>query len=928
MRPIKLTMSAFGPYAGKQELPLEKLGDHGLFLITGDTGAGKTTIFDAIAYALYGEPSGDSRSAKMLRSDYAAADTESYVELEFTHDGKKYTVRRNPAYTLTKKLKDGTEKWVDKSPDAMLLCPDGHTVTKVTQVTKEITELLGVDQGQFEQIAMIAQGEFRKLLNAGTDERQKILRKIFRTERYEYLQKRLQEEAKRLENEQKQIDSAIRQAIGGIQTAPDDAARAPKLEELKKQPYPERSEVLDLLEALIADGAAAEEALKREAALLGGEVQKAAEDNHAAQLQEKTRADLKQAETLLARKQADSVRLQAEKEAAEARKPEIERLIGEAAAIAKELPEYAKLETAKRTLEADQRALAKLELDAKRCEADEQRARSEADRLEEELKTLADAGARKAELQKEQSEKKNTLESLRKACKAVLDLKAAQKEYLEASDKVTSAKRNQNARHRMFEQEQTAFLNDQAGVMASALEEGMPCPVCGSTHHPVLAVRGTSVHTQDELNDLKQLADGADREVSEAESGRAAKSATAAEKKQTAEMMLSELGFELADDTEARVTERGKQIRGELEALNQQIAREESNLKRKAELEKRIPDLKKQADELMRRLGKLKEDIAALRAKCGEAEKRIREQTAGLKYPDERAAKQSMERRQAEQKALETAIERARKALQDNAAETAQLSGTADTLRKTLSGQEPIDARAAAERLADAKKRQDANIEAQKAVGARTAQNRKARGELGRLYEKQENFRQKYYMLKRLSDTASGAVNGKTKIELETYVQAAYFDRTLARASQRLFKMSGGQYEFRRRAEAANKKAKAGLDLDVFDYYSAKTRPVESISGGEAFMASLSLALGLADEVQESAGGVRLETMFVDEGFGTLDGESLERALAALSDLARGQRLVGIISHVEELKTTVVKQIIVEKNGAQGSTARVVTEQD
>ncbi len=911
MRPLKLTMSAFGPYAGQTTVDFDALGTTGLYLITGDTGAGKTTIFDAIAYALYGEASGETRESSMLRSKYAEPETPTFVELIFANGGERYTVRRNPEYTRPKTRGTGTT--VQKA-DAELTMPDGRVITKTREVTAAVTEVIGVDRAQFSRIAMIAQGEFRRLLLAQTDERKAIFRQIFRTGKYLALQNRLKDDAAALEKTCGELVAALRSTAETIGC--DDPGALPDAEDTDA--------LLTALDALIdadADvraqtGTKHEQAKAQHAQVLT--------DLGKAQAVEQARAELKTAETDLQQAQREQAAARAALDTAEAKQPDMEQLLQDIARLQDALGQYEQLDKqraqAKAAREALEEKTAALEQARAQAQATEQTCKSAREQLAEQPK-LAVAAEQTAQEQKAAEQRCKALTELdrqRKRCAELQEkLEAAQEKYTRAAEAAQAASAYYSALDR-------AYLDAQAGILARTLTPGQPCPVCGATEHPCPAAAP------------EQTPDAAARKRAKADSERAQRDA----EERSAE--ASDLRGQLTAVREALETACAaltppldpETLAQTLPALQEKAAQDACGCAgRLAEQRAQLDKLQTLADELSEQETKLQQqrdaiqagetDCAARAARCDELDAAAANRAAELPHADSGAAKAALTQAQTQHEALRQALDTAQKQHAAAQAKCAQLRGKIATLH-TQTGAAPAADIAALQAQCDAlSARTDALQSQMNALDTRLQQNRTARAKLDTQRQEYDAAHERWQWVHALAATANGAIPGQEKITLEAFLQAAYFDRILGRANTRLLIMSGGQYELRRCERAGDNRSQTGLELEVVDHYNGTARSVKTLSGGETFAASLSLALGLSDEVQSSAGGVQLEAMFVDEGFGSLDSEALQQALTALVGVSGGCRLVGIISHVAELKERIDRQIIVTKDRSGGSRVQV-----
>ena len=920
MRPVTLTMSAFGPYAGEVTVEFDKLGTQGLYLITGDTGAGKTTIFDAITFALFGEPSGDSRDAGMLRSQYAAPETPTGVELVFDYAGRRYTVRRNPQYTRRKSRGEG---FTEEKANAELKYPDGRLVTKTREVNQAVTEILGVDRGQFSQIAMLAQGDFRKLLKASTDERKKIFQKLFHTENYYSLQMKLKDEAARLGREYDKTGGSIRQYVAGIAVSEDDV-HALDVKKAKDDALPMEA-VMALLETLIAGDEEQYEALTARGKAVEAALAECGRRLTLAEAQKKTEAALKKAEAALAVEQSKLPTLQAALAEKEKNGPVIEAAVKQSASLQAELPDYAELEEKTGRAHALEKSVTALAQGIARTEEEIKAAAGERDEMQVELDTLQTAEADQISAEHalaKKNEALRTAEALREEISAIGKLNA---KLQAARETYTARAENAAALKAEYERKYRAYLDEQAGILAQTLEEGTPCPVCGARTHPSPARLSAHAPGKAELDRAKAAAERAEKDAAAASEEAGKQGSTITTRKEAA--LRGSRDWLPAADFEA-LARLLPEKRTALESEKQSCA---ENLKRhqgRAERKRALSALVRQKDAALKSLAETgaeqEKSLAAERAEKAAAELRIRALTEKLRFPSAREAGAEIRRLEDERKRLQGEIDAAKKALEAEKETIAALEAAVHTHRLALADKIEIDTEAEAQKQAALNAEKAALAEGSKKTYSRLQTNRGIRAGIADKIKEAAAIEKRWVTVKTLSDTANGALSGKDKIMLETYVQMMVFDRILERANLRLLRMTGGQYEFIRRREASNQKSQSGLELDVIDHYNDTQRSANSISGGEGFMASLSLALGLSDEIQSSAGGIRLDTLFVDEGFGSLDDNALQDVMRALIGLTEGRRLVGIISHVAELKEKIDRQIIVTKEKTGGSSVRVV----
>lgn len=923
MRPTKLTISAFGPYAGVETLDLNTLGENGLYLITGTTGAGKTSIFDAIAYALYDKPSGSIRNDSMLRSKYASNGTETFVELEFVCDDKVYTVRRNPEYVRLKTRGEGTTK---QTARAELRLPDGRIIDKSkTEVTSAITQIIGVDREQFFQIAMIAQGDFRKVLLANTQERKEIFREIFKTHKFEKIQNKIKEDFAKIKEEYNSVKHSLALYMGGISC--DETSENYERCQLAKAGELTTKETTDLLRLLIAEDEAKKEGFLAQLSALEARLESVNANVGKAQAYEKAFNEYQS-------KSAQAPRVKTAVDEAEAVYEREKRRESEEKTLTKSiidleglLPEYDVLDalqteikglTVKISGDSDKKAQLTKAFEDQTARLDCLKQKSKA--YEGAGESRAKAESEKTLLTAELGKTEELGKELRALEMAQKDLETCQKTYLANSEKAVLLASEYNDVNKRF-------LDGQAGIMASALQDGKPCPVCGATSHPCPAKATDEVPTEDVLKAVKKASDEAGKIVEE-------------NSKQCAEIKgkVTELGGRvtaqikaLLGDVEGKdvlviLREKWTEIHRKISDLTLLIEREKEKEKEKADVDKMLPDEENRLETLRAKMLELEKSLGADTVKKQQKEEQAQMRLAKLSYSTKQEALLYLNGVKLTLEKLKQALETAKKDYEEKKDALVKLGGELSSLKSVLDKSEKVDLSSALRHRAQVHAEKALLLDGRETVASRIRSNGECLKNIEKTAREQSALEERYVWMQTLSETANGELRGKEKIAFETYVQMGYFDRILRRANLRLKKMTGGQYDLVRRANADNNRTAYGLEIDVVDHYNGTIRPVASLSGGEQFKASLALALGLSDEIRSSAGGVRLDTMFVDEGFGSLDGESLQLAIATLQDLTEGNRLVGIISHVEELKTKIDKKIVVTKQTTGGSRCQIVVE--
>ena len=932
MRPLRLTLSAFGPYAAETTLDLEKLGKGGLYLITGDTGAGKTTLFDAITYALYDHSSSGIREGSMLRCKYADDKTPTFVELEFEVHGVRYTVRRNPEYQRPKTRGEGmtTEK-----ADATLTYPDDRPpVTKAKDVTAAVQEIIGLDYNQFSQIVLIAQGQFTKLLNASTEERSRIFRKLFRTQRYAQLQERLQAEAAALNQQRTAQNAKLDSLLGGLQFSPEDPD-AEALRALCAQTVPETA--LALLDTLTARQAAALEEASTALQTTEAQLDKVQQQLGAAAQAQRLAQQLaaRQAELAAAKPALDAARAEADRHAGDA--AQLDALTAQVTQAQSALAAYDALDALCRqqTEARDAARLAAAQAHKRRTQLDSLNAALAA--AETELAALADADTRLLALQNRSTQLAQRGEALAKLEQRLVDCQRqakaahkAQENYRAAAAAQDDARARQNTLER-------AFLDAQAGLLAESLVEGAPCPVCGSTHHPARALLPHTAPTQAQLETARQAAAAADRQAQNASAAAQSALAAANEAKTSlrrdAETLLPErftapegtvpLTFALmtnvlAEETAALQTEQAD--------CTAQCRQADADCRRKAQLEADRQAKTRQRPALEQAAAEADRSAAAQNASADALESQIAERRAALPYPRRADAQAALDKLEADRRTLRTGMDTAQRKLKQAEQSVAAAEAAVEALTaQQTAAQKELPARSAEELTAQQTEltaAREALRSREKQLSAQLLPNRKTAAQYRAAAAARQTLESRWQWVSALAATAGGTLTSKQKIRLEAYIQMNYLDRILRYANTRLMQMTAGQYELER-IGAENQRSQSGLDLGVIDHYNGTRRSVKTLSGGESFKASLALALGLSDEVQSSAGGIRLDTLFLDEGFGSLDEESLELAIRVLSGLTEGDRLVGIISHVGALKDRIDRQVVVHKARTGGSTVEL-----
>lgn len=934
MKPVYLEMSAFGPYADRTAIDFTQFGSSGLYLITGDTGAGKTMIFDAVTFALYGAASGSVRQADMFRSKYASENAETYVELTFLYGEKTYQVRRNPEYQ--RPAKRGKKMTMQKA-DAVFTSPDGQVITGIKPVTRAVEELLGIDRDQFVQIAMIAQGDFQRLLLASTQERSAIFRELFDTGFYKSFQDQVKERAAVLRKRYEKIQLSMRQYANGI-TCAEDSPEYPELHRIQSQKSEgliSAGEVEELLERILEEDGEELQKIREEQDRCSRQIERLSRELGQAQNRRKTREQLEESlEKTQQELKKDGESLEQLRQAlehAEKQKPEIERLAAEIEAERPRLEDYQQQEQQEQQLKNLNERRKSLERNiaaGKKALEDQEKRREE---LTDETKKLQDVEVRLEQLGRKKQELQSEYQALDLILRMYGEAENGRRELEKKQAAYVEAWKEYEQKDHAYKEIQRAYLDAQAGLLAQELEDGVPCPVCGSCTHPSPARLLDDTVTKDSVERARKRAEKAQRDVMEKNGEAEGARQRLEEQHSHLRRQCKEKDVELPEKQPEEYLRREMTLlKKETETVRGQEREAQEGVKRKKILAQELESCERIWEQEKRRLQETENDLGACAAEQAARQGQWEQMRKRLVYRDLEEARRRLDEKETSRKKLEQRLTDTKDRYEGCLRRIEQNQKVRDTLLEqkghTDGGQGSADWREEQNRL-EQKLREE--LEEQRQIqkewtrrqnecSARLRINRKTGTELRQQSASSGALEKELISVSALSDTVNGDITGKEKITLETYAQMLYFDRILAKANARFMMMSSGQYELKRSVQSRNIKSQSGLELDVVDHYNGTVRSVRTLSGGESFMASLSLALGLSDEIQSRAGGIRLDAMFVDEGFGSLDEESLNQAIRSLYGLTSGNRLVGIISHVPELKERIGRQIRVTK-GRDGS---------
>lgn len=893
MKPLNLKMSAFGPYKNEVEINFKKLGTNNIFLITGDTGAGKTTIFDAISYALFNEVSGSNRPITSLRSKFATIE-DTYVELEFEHKGKEYKIRRVPEYERTKKTGEGTTKNI---ADAYLEYED-KIITGVKNVNDKIIELIGINAKQFKQISMLAQGEFIKILFAESKDRTEIFRKIFETNIYEQISTNLSILSTETKKDVDRLKTIFQTNTSNIRWIEKPVAI--DLIDLKKITKLDIDEILNLIEKEIQTNKEKVKEEEKENEKLKKEIEK---------LREKIKKIEEQNEKVKKYKQYLEENKELKEKAKEIKEKEANIEISQSI-LQKVMPRQQIVNEKQKELKNNMNKRQVLEKEMKDGEIIEQENKNKIIKLNE-LKEILEG-------YKNIKEKSKNIEDMFLLITQIEKDQKNKEKYVKQYEELNNQYIEMD---KQYKEEEDKFFREQAGIIAQRLEKGKPCPVCGSIEHPNKAIKNDDVLSEEELKKLEEEKNKLENKRNTIKNETISLNAKI---EATIKMIpkSNKQDFNL-QDFEKQINEtKDKQ---ELEIQNLKESFENICLvltKKKENIDKIIFDetkqiiekqINEQNNKLLENRVKLKECNALIETQEKSLELAQQEYLNAIKelgFKDEKNYK--------EKTLKEADIEKIKQEIEQYKEKVTTIKTRLEDVKKELKEKEIVDVTQDIEQLEQSSQKQK---EAEKQINNKKASisfnkdtNKKLKETAIELIYKMD----KMAKIEELAKTANGTANRKTKITFEQYVQATYFDMVISEANKRLLSMTDNRYLLIRKKKADKISEKIGLDLNVIDNYNGQERDVKSLSGGESFKAALSLALGLSDVIQSYSGGVLVDTLFIDEGFGTLDAESREQAINTLVNLAGSNKLIGIISHVEELQERIDKKIIVEK-GQDGS---------
>lgn len=881
MRPEKLIISAWGPYKDRVEIDFSAFDGKGLFLVTGATGAGKTTIFDAITYALYGNLSGEVREKGSVRSDFAGVDTPTFVELFMRHAGKEYHIVRNPEYVrLKKKGKQG--KTTKEKENAVIYLPDGKVVEGNREVNAKMQEILILNYAQFKKITMIAQGEFARLLLASPKDKTDIFRDIFGTGIYGQFAQSLRAKSSvlfdKVKEQRHKLEEDIRLLAKGREM--QKLGRLAELTEGDSQNY---AAVLEELESLCLKAGETERKQQEECSRLGErnielteEVTRKKQENEEIDRwhkNEQALANLDLQKTLMEEKR---------------------RVFARACAADALVSVRHTFQRAKEAWEVSQNKLKKQKADLKALEGEI-----------EELKPLLE----KQDLLRQYLEYCRRLEENgRLLADSKKECEKADGEWDKAKSAYLKAEKVRDEKQAAFSEAERVYRHAAAGIAARMLKPGMPCPVCGSTEHPNPAKKEPGLLSEAALAKLEKEAKEAEKVLQKEHE----KTISCKHKAEDLARRLEEL-LQEKDELENTTGEYDRQF---TETVFEDSGFLRADYRRKTEFVRektnRLTGQNAMLQSLADRIEETEKELVKAKEELEDSREAWMSALSREGFEDEGAcekARMLQKDRQALEKEIADYEERQQRAL-----------GIKEHLEGALQNWQKHEVELLEEEVINCRQNLENAQGALKASHAFFAEVNKTRDEFKKTYKKMKEAEAEYGYVEDLNKLASG--NNKKRLVFEQYVLASYFEEILRAANLRFLKMTDGRFEMSRVEEAGDGRVKDSLEIQVMDYYTGKPRLIKTLSGGESFKASLSLALGMSDVIQAMNGGIKVDTLFIDEGFGALDAQSLDQACEALMGLVENNRLIGIVSHVPELQERIDCQLIVEKTNT-GSSIKV-----
>ena len=794
-------------------------------------------------------------------------------------------------------------------------------LNQLNRVTSEVINILNLDKNQFSKIAMIAQGSFQKLLLSKNDEKIKLFRELFQTGKYNQLQEKLKNDASEASKEVENLKLKLNEALSRIEVSETDE-NSEKIRQMKISQYV-KDEEIEVLRGFVLKDEKVLDVIKNEIDETENKLRELElslkDDEKRLELEE----NLKEVKAALEEKKADAEKAGQNFFEAGKNAEAIPELQSQKALLEDSLKEYEAISCEEKEIASLRH---KIDEDKKSRETkltEKEKFSDQLAKLKAESENYSSAGEKIGIYQGELDKKSREEKDLNDIKIRFLTLKEEKKSLFSKQNEVKNALQEFESFDKKYKEMYRLFTLEQAGILAEGLKDGCACPVCGSKEHPNPACKSDKAPAQAELEKAQKTSDELNKKVNgltlEAEGLK-----VSVEKSETEINSLLGKCFEsltLNDEKLDLTLEiRTSELKKEVSEIQENIKKEEDSKKRRDEINSKIPELESCIKNIDSEISQKETDIRVNESKCEDKEKHLSEKKSGLKFESKERAEDNLSLLASKIKLLDENLEMARKAKDLLASEIIDLKSKGDLLVNQLKDIKEIDLeRTAGEKNQFSQKKKLLNDQ-RDSLNKRKGINQASLETIEKLLPEISKATEKYNMINALSEVAKGRNNQKPS--LENYVQMSCLDRINYRANLRLRKMTDNKYELRRRIDENG--SELGLDLNIKDFYTGRERDVKSLSGGEQFQASLALSLGLADEIQENSGGIKLDTMFIDEGFGTLDPDTLNKAMRALEDISQGNKLIGIISHVAELEERIPKKIYVKKDELGISHVKIV----
>ena len=897
MKIISLTMQAFGPFLKQQTIDFSTLGNSGICLIHGETGSGKTTIFDGITYAIFGQTSGGLRDGKAMRCESAPDEVKTFVELVFEDRSKRYTITRFPGYEKINS-KGGISKVYEQ---AILVMPNGKTIDKLNDVNAKIRDVIGINADQFRQIALIAQGKFIDMLNAGTADRQKIFRQIFNTEKYQELMTALADEVKFIQENINKLEERYKTNLSNakIDNA-NDFENIGKLDDL-----------LNALNEKINDDEKERESGKIEKDALEKTINDLTKELTEANDYIATEKSIEAIKQHLAAIEQNILDAKNALDAAKAKESDIEKNKENIAILNSKKDEFLKLEEKKNELKTFNSKLWNLQNILKNNKNSEKALEDNINKYTEELKDLENIEVKKVKNEHNIFDIEKKLSTLNNLQDKFSKREVAVKAFYISRDLYERKKAEYDKEDKILGEMNEAYIDGYSYILARNLVDNEPCPVCGSKEHPKPAISETEPPSKENIDKHSALVASLKKECENSKIAYDESKANALSIHDSMKKSFEELYNTKFNDFDQAKHDLELDINNNKQSLKTlQLKLDDINKKceKKNQLTDILPKCQEKLNSIKTNIQDNEKELATIEANILSTKQIICDKEANLPYDSLDKMNHAISEMTSLCNKYENDIQVAEQNKNTLEQDKSKLNGQLSTLKGRIASKPRPDIQALNDADKDAKGKKIICEERLSLLQGQISSNIQCKKNIANIKIAYQNALSAYSTAKNLSDVAN-----ERNMDLESFVQAGYFDNILSRANTHLQKMSEGKYSLVRESESQDNRTKFGLNLDIYNHNNGKQRSVKTLSGGESFNAALSLALGMSELVQSNAGAIQLNSLFIDEGFGTLDKDSLDNAIKTVMGISTSNRMVYVISHVSELKERIDKQIIVKR---------------